>query len=156
MSTKALANEFILKPFLEIQEQIMITAITHVVRYIPNEDQALAFYRDMLDFQVKMDNPMGAPEQRWLTMTLPAQPQMELVLMNPNGWFKNQALEDALAQLGKQPQLILSTDDIEALHAKFSAAGHYASEINTTPWGKDVQLRDPFGNSIYVVQNPST
>lgn len=133
----------------------MITGITHVVRYIPNEDQALEFYRDMLDFQVKMDNPMGAPEQRWLTMNVPAQPNMELVLMNPNGWFKGQELENALAQIGKQPQLILVTDDIDALQAKFKAAGHFASEVNTMPWGKDVQLRDPFGNSIYVVQNPS-
>lgn len=133
----------------------MITGITHVVRYIPNEEQAIAFYRDMLDFEVKMDNPMGTPEQRWLTMNLAAQPQMELVLMNPNGWFKGQALEDALAQIGKQPQLILVTDDIDALQAKFKTAGHFASEVNTTPWGKDVQLRDPFGNSIYVVQNPS-
>ena len=73
--------------------------------------------------------------------------------MNPNPWFKGQALEDALAQVGKQPQLILATDDIEALQAKFKAAGHFASEVNTTPWGKDLQLRDPLGNSIYVVQN---
>jgi catechol 2,3-dioxygenase-like lactoylglutathione lyase family enzyme len=134
MSNKALANEFILKPFLEIQEQIMITAITHVVRYIPNEDQALAFYRDMLDFQVKMDNLMGAPEQRWLTMNLPAQPNMELVLINPNGWFKGQELENVLAQIGKQPQLILATDDIEALYAKLKTAKvSLETEINTVP-----------------------
>ncbi len=87
----------------------------------------------MLDFEVKMDNPMGTPEQRWLTMSLAAQPQMELVLMNPNGWFKDQALKDALSQIGKQPQLILVTDDIDALHAKFKAAGHGASDVNTTP-----------------------
>jgi catechol 2,3-dioxygenase-like lactoylglutathione lyase family enzyme len=135
----------------------MITGITHTTRYVPNYEQALAFYRDMLDFEVKTDNYMQAPKMRWLGMSLPQQPSVELVLMQPSDWFQGEALEAANSQIGKQAQLILSTDDIEALYAKLKTANvTLKGEINTMPWGRDLTLNDPFGNSIYVVQNPST
>jgi catechol 2,3-dioxygenase-like lactoylglutathione lyase family enzyme len=131
----------------------MITGITHTTRYVPDYDQALEFYRDMLDFEIKTDNYMQAPKMRWLTMSLSQQPSVELVLMKPSDWFQGEALETANSQIGKQAQLILSTDDIEALYAKLQAANvTLETEINTVPWGRDMRLHDPFGNSIDVVQ----
>jgi catechol 2,3-dioxygenase-like lactoylglutathione lyase family enzyme len=131
----------------------MITAVTHVTRYVRNEDEALAFYRDVLGFELNTDNSMG-PGKRWLTVNAPGQKHFEIVLYNPVGWEDDaDAREQALAQIGKQAQLMVSTSDIDALHAKLQEKNvQIMHGINDMPWGRDMGFRDLDGNPIYVVQ----
>ena len=134
----------------------MIKAVTHVTRYVHDEEEALKFYRDVLGFEVNTDNSMG-PGKRWLTVSAPAQKNFEIVLYNPSSWEDNpEVRERSLAQIGKQAQLMVSTDDIDALHAKLQANGvQVLHGINDMPWGRDMAFHDLYGNSIYAVQPKS-
>jgi predicted enzyme related to lactoylglutathione lyase len=131
----------------------MITAVTHVTRYVRDEEEALAFYRDVLGFELNTDNSMG-PGKRWLTVSAPGQKNLEIVLYNPAGWEDNaDARAQALTQIGKQAQLMVSTDDLDALHARLQDKGVQITHgINDMPWGRDMGFRDLYGNPIYVVQ----
>ncbi len=133
----------------------MITAVTHVTRYVRNEDEALAYYRDVLGFELHTDNSMG-PGRRWLTICLPNQKNFELVLYNPTAWMETpEAREFALSQIGKQAQLILSTDDLDDLHKRLEEHGSVIiREINQMPWGRDMTFRDLYGDTVYVVEPP--
>lgn len=68
----------------------MITAVTHGSRDVPNLDAAVAFYRDLLGFQVVNDDPMNIGLGRtacWLSVSLRGQPNPELVLQDPSQWL---------------------------------------------------------------------
>ncbi len=57
----------------------MIGKMTHVCVYVLNQDSAADFYTSKLGFKIKIDVPMG-PDTRWLTVTPPEQPEMEITL----------------------------------------------------------------------------
>ncbi len=131
----------------------MITAVTHVTRYVRDEEEALAFYTDVLGFELNTDNSMG-PGKRWLTVNAPGQKNLELVLYNVHGWMDTpEARDAALAQVGQQAMLCVGTDDIEALHAKLVSNGvRIVTPLNEMPWGRDLTFHDLYGNAIYAVQ----
>lgn len=90
----------------------------------------------------------------WLSVSLPSQPNFELVLQDPSQWMDSEALAQAVPGMAAQPQIILSTDDIEGLQAWLRAAGvpMPCGNIGNLPWGRDLALRDPSGSGLYVVQ----
>lgn len=133
----------------------MITSVTHITRYVRNEDEALAFYCDILGFEVHDDSMMGE-KQRWLTVCAPEQKSFEVVLYNPHNWLEGEAQATALAQIGHQALLVLGTNDIHGLLKKLEQ--HNVSivhPINQMPWGTDLTFKDLYGDQIYVVQPPS-
>jgi catechol 2,3-dioxygenase-like lactoylglutathione lyase family enzyme len=58
----------------------MITRLNHATIYVLDQDSAYDFYVNKLGFKVHTDAPMG-PGNRWLTVTPPDQPDLEIVLM---------------------------------------------------------------------------
>ena len=54
--------------------------MSHVSVYVLNQDSAFDFYVNKLGFKVHTDAPMG-PGMRWLTVTPPLQPELEITLM---------------------------------------------------------------------------
>jgi predicted enzyme related to lactoylglutathione lyase len=132
----------------------MITSITHTVRYVPDYDQALTFYRDLLGMNIVTDNSMAPGKMRWLGVGASGQTGVELVLQVPSDWMSGEALERAEAQFGKQSMICLATNDIDALLEKLKTAGAtiHREGIGEMPWGRDLNFSDPFGNEIYVVQ----
>jgi predicted enzyme related to lactoylglutathione lyase len=132
----------------------MITSITNIVRYVPNYDQALAFYRDLLGMHIVTDNSMAPDKMRWLGLGASGQTGVELVLQVPSDWMNGEALERAEAQIGKQSMICLATNDIDGLLKKLKTVGAtiHREGIGQMPWGRDLSFSDPFGNEIYVVQ----
>jgi predicted enzyme related to lactoylglutathione lyase len=132
----------------------MITSITHTVRYVPDYDQALAFYCDLLGMQIVTDNSMAPGKMRWLGVGASQQSGIELVLQVPSDWMSGEALERAEAQFGKQSMICLATNDIDAVLEKLNAVGATIRQpgIGEMPWGRDLSFSDPFGNEIYLVQ----
>ena len=57
----------------------MITKMSHMTVYVLNQESALDFYTNKLGFHVIKDVPMG-PDSRWLTVSPPEQPDIEMVL----------------------------------------------------------------------------
>lgn len=132
----------------------MITGITNFVRYVPDYDQALAFYRDLLGMHIVTDNSMAPGKMRWLGVGASGQTGVELVLQVPSDWMSGEALERAEAQLGKQSMICLATNDIDAVFEKLNSVGAtiHREGIGQMPWGRDLSFSDPFGNEIYLVQ----
>ena len=58
----------------------MVTKLSHSIIYVLNQDSAYDFYVNRLGFKVHTDAPMG-PGARWLTVTPPDQPNLEIILM---------------------------------------------------------------------------
>lgn len=132
----------------------MINGITHFTRYVPDVEQALAFYRDVLGLQIRSDSEVG-PGMRWLTVGTPDGTGPELVLMNPRDWMTDPEQRDAtLAALASQPTLFLSTPDANALLARLKSARADLEfdEVRTLPWGRDLVVRDPSGSAVNVVE----
>jgi catechol 2,3-dioxygenase-like lactoylglutathione lyase family enzyme len=129
--------------------------VTHTMRHVPDEDQALAFYTGVLGFEVRADQMVG-PNMRWLTVGVPDQPELEVVLYNPARWDSGEERDAKLRTLEHQPQLIIQTPDIDALLVRLKAAGVRLDfeEVRTLPWGRDLAFRDPGGASINAVQPP--
>lgn len=133
----------------------MIRRLTHVTVFVKNEEEALAFFTGKLGFKKKSDEAMGPGGPRWITLTPAGQPDVEFVMFNPNSWFKGEDARTALEQVGKQPMLILDSDDIEADHRALKAAGVPLDleGIRELPWGRDLIFRDLYGNKYNLVQS---
>lgn len=124
--------------------------------FIPVHDPeaALAFYRDALGLEVRMD--VASDGFRWITVGAPGQ-DMSIVLSQPHGG-RSQTEGDALLALVTQGSLqaaIFATDDLDATFEKVRASGsaEILQEPTSQPWGaRDCAVRDPSGNLVRIAQ----
>jgi catechol 2,3-dioxygenase-like lactoylglutathione lyase family enzyme len=87
---------------------------------VDDQDKALAFYRDVLGFEPKLDIPMG--EHRWLTLTAPGDPDGVQLLLEPDVHPAARPWKEALVADGI-PYNSFAVEDVHAEHARLSAAG---------------------------------
>ena len=131
-------------------------SITVSSMFIPvhDPDAALAFYRDALGLEVRMD--VASDGFRWVTVGAPGQ-DIGIVLFQPHGG-RSQAEGDALLTLVTQGSLqaaIFSSDDLDATFEKVRASGtaEILQEPASQPWGaRDCAFRDPSGNLVRIAQ----
>jgi len=125
----------------------MARKITHVTVIVRDQEESLNWYAGNLGFEKRMDDSgMGF---RWLTIGLPAQPGLEIVLLPPMG-------EKAHAQIGAQGGIILSSDDCRADVERLRAAGvKVTHEPEQQPWGTQAVIEDPNGNSLVLIEPPA-
>jgi uncharacterized glyoxalase superfamily protein PhnB len=115
-------------------------------------DEAVAFYRDVLGYEVHNNVENGG--FRWVTLGSPEQQGLDLVLSEPHAG-RSKADGDALQELlvkGVLPQLVFTTDDVDALFEKAVASGaDVIQEPMDQSWGpRDCSFRDPSGNALRV------
>jgi catechol 2,3-dioxygenase-like lactoylglutathione lyase family enzyme len=55
----------------------MITKLSHATVWVHDQDEARAFYTDILGFEVRTDQTMDG--FRWLTVGPPSQPDIEIM-----------------------------------------------------------------------------
>jgi catechol 2,3-dioxygenase-like lactoylglutathione lyase family enzyme len=126
----------------------MITRVTHASIWVKDQDEALAFYRDKLGFNVVSDDATSMPGYRWLTVAPPQQDEFELVL-------NLAATPEQLAGVGRQGIFILNSNDVRADHASLKAKGvKIQTDVNVNPWGSDFVFEDLYGNDFDLVQQP--
>src|SRR6188768_2960735 len=107
-------------------KKIMLTKLSHATIYVLNQDSAYDFYVNKLGFKVHTDAPMG-PGMRWLTVTPPDQPDLEIVLMSVAegpAWDKETA--DAVRKLVKKGSFgfgVFHCKDIYATYEEMKAKG---------------------------------
>jgi len=107
---------------------------------VADQDRALAFYRDVLGFEVQADVPFG--DQRWVAVA-PSGSAVDFTLHPP---FPGQPAP------GWQQGLVLRTDDIAGVVAVLRAAGVAATEPEPVGWGIQAQFSDPDGNGFVLLQ----
>jgi catechol 2,3-dioxygenase-like lactoylglutathione lyase family enzyme len=117
-------------------------------------DASLAFYRDVLGFEVR--NDVGYGGLRWITVGPTDQPGMSIVLHPPAvvpgiTEEERRTIVEMMAK-GNYATIILATSDLDGAFAKVEAGGaEIVQEPTEQPYGiRDCALRDPAGNLIRI------
>ena len=134
--------------------------ISHSFITVDDQEKALAFYRDALGLVVNTDAPLGP--YRWLTVSAPGNPGMEIVLATPDmghGPDDTESLRMLLAK-GALNGVLFTTDDCDAFFERVRATGaEVLQEPIDQPYGvRDCAFRDPSGNHVRIgspIQQPS-
>ncbi|SEK62166.1 VOC family protein [Pacificibacter marinus] len=108
---------------------------------VPDYDAGIAFFCDMLGFDLLENTDMGAGK-RWVRVA-PKGAQTEFLLARAVG-DQAQAIG---AQGGGRVWLFLRSDDFDADYTALKAKGvHFEESPRDEPYCKVVVFRDPFGN----------
>ena len=139
---------------------VTVMDITIHSSFLPqtDPDASLAFYRDALGFDVRLD--IGEGTMRWITVGPPNQPDTNIVLWPPAG---NPGITDderrIVAEMmakGTFAVLLLAADDVDATFEQLT--GHdleVVQEPTDQPYGiRDCAFRDPAGNLVRIQQRP--
>ena len=119
-------------------------------------DAALAFYRDILGFEVRNDVAYGG--MRWITVGPPGQPGMSIVLHPPAAYpgttdEERRVVAEMMAK-GTYGMITLATKDLDSAFARLQASGaEIVQEPTEQPYGvRDCAVRDPAGNMVRINQ----
>jgi catechol 2,3-dioxygenase-like lactoylglutathione lyase family enzyme len=132
----------------------MIKNVSLATIWVNDQDAAKAFYIDKLGFEESSDVSMG-DGYRWVTVTHPDHPELELTLMRPGPPLDD---EDAAAfrrmlDKGSLGAVGLATDDCQQTFRELSAKGvTFVQEPADRPYGVEAILRDNSGNWLVLVE----
>jgi len=124
--------------------------------YLPHDDPdaALAFYRDTLGFEVRMD--VGYEGMRWITVGPADQPGTSIVLHPPAADpgvtdDERRTIAEMMAK-GTYAAINLATKDLDSTFERLQAGdAEIVQEPIDQPYGvRDCAIRDPAGNLIRI------
>ena len=121
-------------------------------------DASLAFYRDVLDFEVRTD--VGQGQMRWITVGPAGQPDTSILLAPPAADpgitdDERRTITEMMAK-GTYASVVLATDDLEGTFDRLQAGdAEVVQEPTEQPYGvRDCAFRDPAGNLVRIQQRP--
>ncbi|MDN3250510.1 VOC family protein [Streptomyces mutabilis] len=117
-------------------------------------DAAVAFYRDVLGFEVRKDVGQGA--MRWITVGPADQPDVSLLLAPPAvdpgiTEAERRTITEMMAK-GTYGWILLATKDLDGTFERARTGGaEVVQEPTEQPYGvRDCAFRDPAGNQIRI------
>ena len=124
--------------------------------FLPHDDPdaSLAFYRDLLGFEVRGD--VGSGAMRWITVGPTDQPGTSIVLeppaADPGVTDDERRMIAEMMAKGTYARVILATADLDGTFARLQAGGaEVAQEPIEQPFGvRDCAVRDPAGNLVRI------
>ena len=130
----------------------MIARITHISVYVLDQAQALDFYVHKLGFIKHTDIPMHGGG-RWLTVTPPEQPELQVALMPTSPWGPwNEENADAMRGLVKGGMFgfaAFKCKDVRATYEELHAKGvEFTMPPTEQPFGIIAVLKDDSGNTF--------
>lgn len=134
----------------------MINRLSHATIWVKDQDEALAFYRDKLGFEIKTDASMEG--FRWLTVGPSGRDDLELVLMPavPSPMMDEETVSSlrALMEKGAMGAGVFNTDDCKATYEQLKAKGvEFMSEPQERPYGIEAIFKDNSGNWFSLTQH---
>lgn len=132
----------------------MITNISLTTVYCLDQSATRDFYVDVLGFVPRIDMPMG-PDARWVTISHPSQPELEITLMKPGPPLDSEAADFVRRQLekGQMGGLGLRVDDCPKTHRELVEKGvTFLQEPADRPYGVEAVMRDNTGNWLVLVE----
>ena len=129
--------------------------ITIHASFLPHTDPdaSLAFYRDVLGFEVRTD--VGQGTMRWITVGPPDQPSTSILLAPPTtdpGTTDDErrTITEMMAK-GTYGWILLATKDLDGTFARVQASAEVVQEPTEQPYGvRDCAFRDPAGNLVRI------
>ena len=133
----------------------MITKLNVTAVKVLDQDEALDFYVNKLGLEKGSDVKQG--DYRWLTVRVPGHKDVEISLEQPGPPLHDEATTEQLRELvtkGALSGLVFHTDDIDTLYEALQQRGvtDFTQEPIDHFYGKDMGLRDPFGNAIRILE----
>jgi catechol 2,3-dioxygenase-like lactoylglutathione lyase family enzyme len=135
----------------------MITKVSHVTFFVLDQDKAYDFYVNKLGFKVNTDAKMENGF-RWLTITPPEQPDLEIALLAPlSGMMKfddeTLAAFRVLLEKGALGAGVLHTPDCHATFEELRSKGvEFKGEPKDQFYGIEAILSDGLGNWFSMTQ----
>ena len=124
--------------------------VSAIALIVPDYDQAIAFYRDVMGFRLVEDIDQG--RKRWVAMEPPGG-GARLIIARAEGALQVAAIGN---QAGGRVWLFLQTDDFWRDHAKMTAAGvFFEEEPRVEAYGTVAVWRDPWGNRWDMIEPAS-
>ncbi len=128
--------------------------------FLPHDDPdaSLAFYRDVLGFEVRGD--VGGGAMRWITVGPPGQPGTSVVLaptaITPGITEDERRVITEMMAKGTYAMLMLATHDLDAVFERLQAVdADIVQEPTDQPYGvRDCAVRDPAGTLIRIQALP--
>ena len=130
--------------------------ITINTTFLPHDDpeESLAFYRDVLGFEVRSD--VGQGTMRWITVGPADQPDTSILLAPPAADpgitdDERRTIAEMMAK-GTYGWILLATTDLDGLFERLQAHDvDVVQEPIDQPYGvRDCAFRDPAGNEIRI------
>ncbi len=126
-------------------QRLFLTAVL-----VRDYDEAIAFYADKLDFEVRIDTPLS-PAKRWLVMAPPGGGQGCILLAKAES-------EAQAARIGSQTGgrvfLFLDTDDFERDYRLYLERGvRFVEAPRIEPYGTVAVFEDLYGNRWDLIQH---
>ncbi|MGW1409842.1 VOC family protein [Streptomyces sp. NPDC002403] len=124
--------------------------------FLPHEDPdaSVAFYRDILGFEIRKDVGFGG--MRWITVGPAGQPGTSVVLHPPAAdpgvtEEERRTIAEMMAK-GTYAIITLATADLDATFDRLQAGGaEVVQEPTEQPYGiRDCAFRDPAGNLVRI------
>ena len=117
-------------------------------------DESLAFYRDVLGFEVRTD--YGSGKMRWITVGPVDQPDTSILLAPPTSDpgitdDEKRTIEEMMAK-GTYGWILLATKDLDGTFERLQASdAEVVQEPIEQDWGmRDCAVRDPSGNLVRI------
>lgn len=134
----------------------MIKKLSHTTIYVTNQDEAYHFYTEKLGFAVRTDHRMEGGF-RWLTVSPPDQPELEIVLMEPKGgmMFDEETAEllRSLIAKGAMGAGVFDTDDCQRTYEELRSRGvEFLSPPADRFYGIEALFKDNSGNRFSLTQ----
>lgn len=128
----------------------MINKMSHVSIYVLDQESAYDFYVNKLGFKVHTDAPMG-PGARWLTVTPPDQPDLEIALMQiADGMMFTEETAETMRDLVRRGTFgfgVFECVDIFATYEELKAKGVEFKKPPTKEfYGIEALFKDDSGN----------
>ena len=132
--------------------------ITILSSFLPHDDPdaSLAFYRDTLGFEVRLDVEYGG--LHWITVGPSDQPGTSIVLYPPSATpgltdDERRTIAEMMAK-GTFANLLLAAKDVDGTFERLQAGdAEVVQEPTDQPYGvRDCAFRDPAGNLIRIQQ----
>jgi catechol 2,3-dioxygenase-like lactoylglutathione lyase family enzyme len=130
--------------------------ITIHASFLPHSDPdtSLAFYRDILGFEVRLD--VGAGKMRWITVGPADQPSTSIVLhppaVDPGITDDERRTVSEMMAKGTYGIILLASKDVDGTFEKLRASdAEVVQEPTDQPYGiRDCAFRDPAGNLLRI------
>ena len=122
----------------------MINNIGKVTIYVNNQEEAKDFWINKMNFIIKLEQPMG-PNMKWLEVA-PSEESFTTFVIYEKRLMLAQNPKANVAH----PNIILSTNNIDATYDQMKSNGINVGEIMNMPYGKMFKFQDQDNNEYLV------
>jgi predicted enzyme related to lactoylglutathione lyase len=136
----------------------MFQGLSYATVLVPDQDRALTFYIDTLEFEKREDYQM--PDgKRWVSVAPPDEDYPRLAIVDADDDHprlpddQDRKRDRIGSQVDDYVAFVFSVDDCRATYEQLTKSGvEFVTEPYETPWGVEASFRDPWGNVYEMVE----